>query len=291
MKRKTKKKKARPHSKPRGLNAQRIADGLEIRRIRLEHGWSQRHLARMLKVHQPLISAWEKGNVPSPRMYARLISLPLPYEDQLWVARKAGWDPHTVEALAHAYLKARGAAVPPSDIVRIRSMPGVEPEEPDILISRGEVPDTPLLFYVRVRDEPGLMRPLFASGDLLFIDTSEKDLRGIEDGELVAITSNLYSFPIPAEGVEPVEPGGWQEPIVLAGLLKKSDTPFGNFADVKGFEGPEFQSHPDVKSCMLQLPGSQKLMYIGTSGPEPDAPGLLGVVVGWIKKRRVAPQK
>jgi transcriptional regulator with XRE-family HTH domain len=283
VKRKTKKKKP-PRSKPRGLSPQRIADGLEIRRIRLENGWSQRNLASRLKVHQPLISAWEKGNVPSPRMYARLISLPLLYKEQLWAARKAGWDPQTVEALAHAYLKTRGAPVPQSDVVRIPPMPEVEPEGPDLLISKEEVPDTPLVFYVRLRDETDLMRPLFSSGDILIIDTSEKDLREIEDGELVATTSVRYEFPVPVKGA--VESGGQRKLIVLAGWLKKYDTPFGNFADMKEFQGAEWESRPDVKSCMLQLAGSQKAMYIGVSGPEPDAPGLLGRIVAWIKAPR-----
>jgi transcriptional regulator with XRE-family HTH domain len=162
-----------------------VAVGCKLRLIRESQKWSQNHLAKMLGVRQPLISAWEAGHLPSPRMYFKFSRLPLDYEDQLWLAEKAGADLKAIENIAEGLRKRRHAPPPPEENTRILPMPKIEGEGPDLVVSGIEIPHPYLTKYVHVKDN--FMSPQYWADDILVIDTSEADPWTLEEGSCVAV--------------------------------------------------------------------------------------------------------
>lgn len=166
--------------------------------MRTSQQWSQEQLAKALGVRQPLVSAWERGHLPSPRMYFKFSRLLINYKDQRWLAEKAGADLKTLENIADGLRKQRHEAPLPSEIVRILPMPTIQggdlqgkvrlyigEEGPDLIISTAKVPHPYLTHYVQVRDS--FMSPQFRPGNILVVDRSETDPWKLEEGSCLAV--------------------------------------------------------------------------------------------------------
>ncbi len=200
----TKNKKAT--AKSRGNKAQRRKEDADrLRQIRQNHGWSQKALAALLGVRQPLVSSWERGYGPSPKMYLKLSKLVLDYESQQWLLNKAGADLQTIEGVADGISKRRNRPALPGEVTRVPPFEKIEvsPDSPiqiashfnaiwqgieeangaELIVSRANLPQTNRLRYLTMRDD--FMSPQFRRGDILIVDASETDPWKLEEGACV----------------------------------------------------------------------------------------------------------
>jgi|SRR5579859_170102 len=158
------------------------------RRIRkLRAGVSQGDFAKAIGVEQPAVSAFERGKYePSPEVYLRLGMLATA-KDRKWFWAKAESAVEKLLPIAVEILRERGAPPTASEttyrVPPMREFLG-EREAPDLLFSSSVVPNLATTKYVRITDP--VMKPMFATGDVLIVDTSETDPKNLE-GECVAL--------------------------------------------------------------------------------------------------------
>jgi transcriptional regulator with XRE-family HTH domain len=154
-------------------------------RQRLDGRWTQNRLARRLAIRQPVISAWEQGKAePSPKMCLKFARLPLDKADIKWLLLKAGVDSVSLESAADRLLQERHMPVG-ADNIKVRPLPKIEMDKADLALPAWMVPRPLATYYVRVRDD--FMRPLYRSGDIFVVDTSERDLFKLEEGSPIAV--------------------------------------------------------------------------------------------------------
>ncbi len=169
--------------------------GRNIAKLRATLGLNKEAFARELGASSVAVMYWEKGRSPSADTYIKLAKLA---EEKLpaltaWFWEQIGLDKSALRAIVPVIDKSikqylgqigRGETVPVPPMQKVLTGKEDAGSLPPLPFPASLVPRPLTTEYALVSDP--VMRPLFEVGDVLFIDTSETDLRKLE-GRCVAL--------------------------------------------------------------------------------------------------------
>ncbi|SPE30106.1 Repressor protein C2 (modular protein) [Candidatus Sulfotelmatomonas gaucii] len=257
-----------PRRKTRGKKSADLELAGRVKRLRERltmQRLTQEGFARLIGVKQSAVSAWEQGAPPpSDQNYIRLGNAALSQEDVLWFWGRAGLDVKVFERVADEILESRsetGESLPINSLVYIKPLLGTEGD--DLLFPLSLVPNPLSTRYARI-PEPFVSNefpPNFERGDVLLIDTSETDLRKIDEGSLVAMDFQGGKRPLNADEARFAFTFGW---------LEKQDATIGDVSTLH---------------FMLRRPFGDSFIgsSVGSLAVEPIRQHLvLGRVIAWV---------
>jgi transcriptional regulator with XRE-family HTH domain len=156
-----------------------------IKGVRLEKGRTQQAFATVLGVRQSLVSAWERGLLPSAENYVALGNVAEKHEDRMFFWSLAGMDRNAFLSALSTQEKKMHVDFDASEAVLIEPLQETDGESPPLKFPRWMVGRSLTIRYARVKDD--FMVPLYGLGDIFLIDIEQVDPCSLERGSCVAI--------------------------------------------------------------------------------------------------------
>jgi transcriptional regulator with XRE-family HTH domain len=227
-----------------------------IKSVRLEKGRTQQAFATVLGVRQNLVSAWERGLLPSAENYVALGNVAEKHEDRLFFWGLAGMDRNAFLSALSTQEKKMHVDFDASEAVLIEPVQGIGSDNAPMKFPRWMVKQPAATRYALARFFWDTDDDLVREGDVILIDVSEVNIDKLADESLIAVLADPSN------------------PHFVVGMVRRSTERTGDtYVWLDGLRRPVMGL-----PLALKVSGSQKSSYYLPD----DHREVMGRVIGWI---------